>query len=541
LVQRLKYVGMSVMLCCASAWADPTATTAPKLIVAISVDQFSADLFNQHRAQMAYGLKRLMQGAVFAQAYQSHAATETCPGHSTLLTGSHPARTGIVANEWIDQSVERSDKQVYCSEDPTRPGTTHTDYQVSTQFLKVPTLGDRLKAQSPQSRVVSVAGKDRAAVMMGGHHTDAMWFFNGTQFVTLSDRVGTPPNAVQAVNRELQRVLEFPTQAPLEESCRNQSIPITIGKQTVGVMPTIAANSAKAFRTSVDFDRLTTTLAIGLLNEMKLGQGPAVDVLTVGLSATDYVGHTFGTQGAEMCNQIAQVDRNVGRLLDALDATHVPYVVVLSADHGGHDAAERQQNRAMPNEGRVAYTLRLSYINALLARQFKREPPLLLGVADVGDLYVANSVPPALRPNVLNAAIKLYQSNDQVQAVFTAAQLAKVRRSAMPVDEWTLEERLAASFDPKRSGDLLVVMKPQLVDLGLGEGYLATHGSPWNYDRRVPLLFYRPGLAGFEQPLPVETVDILPTLAALIGLTVPASEIDGRCLDLDLSEHSTCP
>jgi len=100
---------------------------------------------------------------------------------------------------------------------------------------------------------------------------------------------------------------------------------------------------------------------------------------------------------------------------------------------------------------------------------------------------------------------------------------------------------LAASFESKRSGDLLVVMKPMLVDLAAGDGYLATHGSPWNYDRRVPVLFYRPGTVGFEQALPVETVDILPTLAALIGLAIPPGEIDGRCLDLDVGAQSTCP
>ena len=84
------------------------AANAPKLIVAISVDQFSADLFAQYRSHFTGGLARLAQGAVFPSGYQSHAATETCPGHSTILTGMRPAHTGIIANTWIDQSVGRS-------------------------------------------------------------------------------------------------------------------------------------------------------------------------------------------------------------------------------------------------------------------------------------------------------------------------------------------------------------------------------------------------------------------------------------------------
>jgi arylsulfatase A-like enzyme len=86
-----------------------------------------------------------------------------------------------------------------------------------------------------------------------------------------------------------------------------------------------------------------------------------------------------------------------------------------------------------------------------------------------------------------------------------------------------------------------VLLKPHVTPISDPGSYVATHGSPWNYDRRVPILFYQPGRPGFEQPLPVETVDILPTLAALIGLPVPPAEIDGRCLDLNRGGGSSCP
>ena len=81
----------------------------PKLLVVVSVDQFSADLFDEYRPQFTGGLARLASGAVFRNGYQSHAATETCPGHSTILTGDRPARTGIIANTWVDQSLSRPD------------------------------------------------------------------------------------------------------------------------------------------------------------------------------------------------------------------------------------------------------------------------------------------------------------------------------------------------------------------------------------------------------------------------------------------------
>ncbi len=124
----------------------------PKLIVAISVDQLSTDVFNEYRATFTGGLKRLTSGIVFPRGHQSHAATETCPGHSTILTGGRPSRTGIIANDWQNPALERKNKdgkptfEVYCAEKPGAVGSNAADQEISTNFLRVPTLGDRMKA-----------------------------------------------------------------------------------------------------------------------------------------------------------------------------------------------------------------------------------------------------------------------------------------------------------------------------------------------------------------------------------------------------------
>src|SRR4051812_434357 len=126
----------------AVAQAQRAPSGPPKLLVVVSVDQFSADLWDEYRPHFTGGLARIGSGAAFRNGYQSHAATETCPGHSTILTGDHPSRTGIIANSWVDQSVQRADKTIYCAEDPNVPGSTHSSYQVSPVSLRVPTLGE---------------------------------------------------------------------------------------------------------------------------------------------------------------------------------------------------------------------------------------------------------------------------------------------------------------------------------------------------------------------------------------------------------------
>jgi predicted AlkP superfamily pyrophosphatase or phosphodiesterase len=531
------WVGI-LALVSAVSMADPM--PAPRILVLISVDQFSADLFEQYRGLFSAGLKRLQSGAVFPNAYQSHAATETCPGHSTLLTGSRPARTGIIANEWYDQSLSRADKKVYCAEDPTIPGSSATNMTVSPHFLKVPTLGDRLKLAYAQSRVVSVAGKDRAAIMMGGHAADQAWFWGGKSFVTLTGIDRPPPETVIKINARVGAELAKGDVPALPDACRARSAPLVIAGHTVGVLQERRAGDLTRFRTTVAFDRAVTDMATGLIRELRLGSGSTPDLLAIGLSATDYVGHTFGTEGAEMCAQLLGVDDNVGRILAALDATHEPYALALTADHGGHDAPERVRAQGIPDAARVDAALLPANMGKRLALEFHLEGPVLIGVAPAGDLYLAASIPAALRPLVLEAAKAHYLAHPQVAAVFTAGELERMAMPSGSPDEWSLAERFRASFDPERSGDILVALKPHITPINDASSYVATHGSPWNYDRRVPLLFYRPGLAGFEQPLPVETVDILPTFAALIGLSIPADEIDGRCIDLDPGPENTC-
>ena len=521
------------------------AVQSPKLIVAVAVDQFSTDLFNEYRAHFTGGLKRLQQGVVFANGYQSHAATETCPGHATILTGGRPARTGIIANNWIDYSAPREDKVVYCAEDESVRGSTHDKYTQSVVHLKIPTLGDRMKAANKASRVVAVAGKDRAAIMMGGKSTDQLWFWNAGKFDTLT---GRPKNAsADRINNAIAATLAtgLPTPA-LPDLCRGRvaPVPVSTAKSIGNPLSTLAPNTPKDMRIRPELDRATADLAIALTDELKLGRGKAADLLAVSFSVTDYVGHAFGTEGPEMCTQLVALDETLDVFLTHLDGIGVPYAVVLTADHGGHDAAERNQIRGIPDDQRFAEESGLNALNAALGHAdkpvFRTDGGFTGSVT--GDLYLDPAITGEARTALLAQARAWLTQRPSFAAVFTRDELLATPPSKFPPDAWTLAERAAASVDRQRSGDLIVLLRPRLSPImNPGGGSVATHGSPWDYDRRVPILFWSQGMSGFEQPNSIETVDIMPTLAALIGLPVPAGEIDGQCRDLDAGQASTCP
>ncbi len=525
----------------------------PKLLVVISIDQFSADLFAEYRAHFTGGLKRLADGVVFPSGYQSHAATETCPGHSTILTGDHPSRTGIIANSWIDQSItSRKDTGVYCAEDVTRgKSSSSKDYVPSPAHLLVPTLGDRMKDANPASRVVAVSGKDRAAIMMGGHKTDQIWFLRPTDyavFETLYDHKGTPPASVGRANASIVAALAKPMAAmPLSPLCatRSRAIPVGTTNKTVGdgrfARP---AGDKKLFRASPESDAVTASLAGDLIDEMKLGRGSATDLIAIGMSATDVVGHTYGTEGSEMCLQLMALDKSLGTLFARLDKAKIDYAVTLTADHGGHDASERNDRNAIPEASRIDDRTSAKAVGTQIATELGLAKPALVGAEPAGDVWLDASMPADKKPLALARAKALFLAAPKVAAVFTAAEIEATPMPKGPPETWTLAERARTSYYKGRSGDLIVMLQPRTLPITKEQtegGYVATHGSPWDYDRRVPILFWWNGVKAFEQPFAIETVDILPTLASLVGLPIPAGEVDGRCLDLISGPETNCP
>ena len=519
----------------------PPKTLAPKLIVVISVDQFSADLFAQYRGRFTGGFARLLDGAVFPAGYQSHAATETCPGHSTIMTGDRPARTGVIANDWFDLGGVRPG-QVYCMEDETKG--TYDDYVASDIHLRVPTLGERMKAADPRVRTVSIAGKDRAAILMGGHRIDQLWFWrDGKRFISYADRA--QPASVARANAAITTAIAKPGAALAEPAwCASIDRPILANGRIVGngrfARP---AKKEDLWKASPAFDTAIFGLAADMVRDMRLGRGAATDVLTIGASATDYVGHVYGTEGSEMCIQMANLDATLGRFLAMLDKTGVDYVVALTADHGGNDIPERERERGIPGAGRVAAELLPRNMGPAIAAPLGLKGQLLYGEVN-GDIWIDASLTRDQRATVLADAVRRYRAHPQVAAVFTRADVAEAVLPAGPPETWTLLQRARASFDPARSGDLLVFLKPYITAITpriSASGAVATHGSIWDYDRRVPILFWRKGMKGFEQPLSVETIDIMPSLAALIGFALAPGEIDGRCIDLDGGPESTCP
>jgi hypothetical protein len=197
---------------------------------------------------------------------------------------------------------------------------------------------------------------------------------------------------------------------------------------------------------------------------------------------------------------------------------------------------ERERLAGAANAARASAGLRASTIGPKLVAQLGLSGPGLFG--DIGgDVYLDRNLAPRDRKRLLDAAVAAYKAQPQVEAVFTADQLNATPIARTPPTQWTLIQRARASFYAPRSGDLVVLLKKDITPIPDTSRYVATHGSPWDYDRRVPILFWRRGMPAVASDTAIETTDIMPTLAATLGLPLPAGSVDGRCL----AQVAQCP
>jgi predicted AlkP superfamily pyrophosphatase or phosphodiesterase len=324
-------------------WALPKTAAQvrkPRLVILLAIDQMRADYFTRFGARFTGGLKRLhAEGRVFTNADLNYARTETAPGHATLATGAYPRRHGIPANEWFDRQAQQT---VYCVADKTAGSVEGAGGGASPKHLTVKAVGDWLKAASPASKVIAAAGKDRAAVLLGGQRPDlAFWYEAKTGLMVTSDYyTRQAPDWVKAFNAADWTTRNTPAAWTklLPES--EYSGPDDFrGERLWGPsrkFPHPFLRKTENQRTSPYYDMLVLDFALAAIRAEKLGQDDAPDLLCVGLSATDYVGHHYGPDSHEMQDHLLRLDRALGDFLTQVEklAGAGNVLLVLSADHG---------------------------------------------------------------------------------------------------------------------------------------------------------------------------------------------------------------
>lgn len=545
LLRWLALLGALILLALPALAAPPAARTAPKLVVVVSVDQLSAERMMALAPRFTGGLARLLkEGVVFERAYHAHAGTETGPGHSVLLSGKHPGHTGIPENAWFDPTLGR---EVYCVEDPLNPVLGHPAMGASPKNFRAHTLGEWLRAAHRDNRSFAITGKDRSAILMAGRQADGVyWWDPAVGFTTSAFYAPALPAWLQAHNARLMADLQARTLVweALDGKAHEVADFGPVGRLLPWGLPkgikVAGQDMTKAglFNASPFFDRTILEAAEALIAAEKLGRGRGTDLLALGLSATDYIGHRFGNGGPEMEDQLLRLDLLLAGFLKRVKALDPRALVVLSADHACGDFPERLQAEGKLPRDR-AFRLDpgatvLRPLNAHLRERFGLAADPLLKASDPRNLSFDGALLQAAkvdRAAVAQAAAAWMKAQPFVLESVPAAELATLPMESLQgrdPEGLSMKERLRLSLTPGLGGEVISAFAPHI--LFIPPSFTATHGSPHDYDRHVPLIFWGP-LPARRVAQPVSTVDLAPTLAGALGLPVP-EPVDGLRRDL---------
>lgn len=504
----------------------PLPATAPRLVVVITVDQMRADYLERFKGQFTGGLARMLRGgALFTEAYQDHAMTETAVGHATILAGRNPASHGIIRNS-------------EGANDPGAPLIEARGPGASPLRFRGTTLFDWLQARSPDSRMLSVSRKDRGAILPVGRAVQMVFWIADGQFTTSDYYADSLPTWVRAFNargvpahaggRAWEPLLPAdsypePDIAPWERGGTNIAFPHR--------MPVDSAAARRTFIVTPWMDELTLDFALEGVRQARIGRGPAPDVLAVSLSTTDAVGHMYGPNSREIHDQMLRLDRSLGTFLDSLAKLRDPRrtVVVLTADHGITPFTGWSRQNGFPLADVVTVdSIIQATSNALLPFV---GPGQWIRYFDGGLLTMDRAGLAARGVNVDSVVGALAT---EIRAVHGVLRVDTPRSlAAVDTAQDAIGRRWLNTVPPDVGGELMVTLKPKFV---FGGANSAEHGQPSDDDTHVALLFWGAGIRAGTNTNRVSIVDLAPTLAALLGVQ-PTEPIQGRALSEALATH----
>ncbi|WP_339841237.1 alkaline phosphatase PafA [uncultured Maribacter sp.] len=513
--------------------SDEQLRSKPKLVVGIIVDQMRYDYLTRFYDHFGKdGFKRLVEeGFNCKNNHFNYAPTSTGPGHTSVYTGASPSVHGIIGNDWYDKEL---DADVYCASDDsyTSVGTTSNAGKMSPHRMTVTTITDELRLNNQmRGKTIAIALKDRGAVLPGGHTANAAYWFHGAdegKWITSSYYMNQLPKWVLDFNSSgkaqsykkawntLKDIKEYK-----ESGTDNNAYEGLFEGET---SPTFPHSTTALLNKTQDFDiikatpfgnSLTTDFAIEALQQEALGKDEITDFLAVSFSSTDYVGHMYGVSSKEVQDTYLRLDEDLARLFKALDKNvgEGEYTLFLTADHAAIEVPSYLKDQKIPagyidnasNSKRLAEFLKYTYGTEDIVKNYSNY-----------QLFLDHKIVKNLDLNLADVQREIAQEflgYDAIDRVYTASQMWN--------NEYTkgIPYILQNGYNQKRSGDVLVVLKPGFISYN-NTG--STHGSPQIYDTHAPLLFYGMGIKPGSTVNRTEIPDIAPTISALLGISFPS-------------------
>ena len=505
----------------------------PKLVVGVVVDQMRWDYLYRYQERFGdNGFKRLMrEGFNCENTMLNYIPAVTAIGHTSIYTGSVPAIHGIAGNDFhIDG------KQTYCTDDAAvaTVGSNSDAGKMSPHNLKVTTIGDELHlATNYRSKIISVSLKDRASILPGGHTADGAYWFDAEtgNFITSTYYRKDLPGWLKKFNdRQLAKhylsqdwETLYPTESYKNSTADNNSYENPFPGADTPTMPVTTSKLMDSeglglIRNTPYGNTLTIDLALAAIDGERLGNRGETDMLAVSLSSTDYIGHQFGTYAIETEDTYLRLDRDIARLLAALDQKigKGEYLLFLTADHAAAHNFKFLTDKGIPAGGWDIEKTKAA-LNSHLKAEFKTDCNLVSGLLNY-QIFLDNEKIDSLgisKENVVAAAIDYIKRGE---GVYCAVEQENAGTATLPSP---IKDRIVNGYYPGRSGEIQIIMQPGWYGLESEATGGTDHGVWHPYDTHVPLIFFGSGINPGATFTPVEITDIAATVCALLHIQMP--------------------
>lgn len=519
-------------------------SSKPKLVVGIMVDQMRWDYINLFKSYFTsqQGFMRFVnEGASCNNNLIPYIPTVTACGHASVYTGSTPALNGIAGNQWFDNILQKS---VYCVEDATVQSVGiegSAAGKMSPKNLWTSTIGDEMKlASNFKSKVYGISIKDRGAILPAGHSADgAFWYDSKTgKFISSNYYFNILPLWVSNYNDQ-HRVDSLYTKgwdlsltrSIYEKNCDgdiNAYESTALGENQKGFPYTLSQFIGKDYGkiASTPYgNNLVVELAEQAIVKEQLGKDEITDLLAISFSSPDYIGHAFGPNSWETMDGYIKLDNQLAQLFATLDQQvgKNNYTVFLTADHAVQHIPDFAKKHHLPGGLIIESDIKKELNQLLLINGL--DPKL---ISDIGEYYVH------FNHDLMDS---LHVSQDQlVQFVSSKLennpgilQVVETRKAASSSLPQSLRERIVNGYTPQRSGDLFIVTKSGYMD-GYATG--TTHGTLYNNDAHIPLLWYGNGIKKGQVNSVNYMTDIAPTVTTLLGIQMPSGAIGKPILEV---------
>ncbi|WP_274476517.1 alkaline phosphatase PafA [Mangrovimonas aestuarii] len=504
----------------------------PKLVVGIVVDQMRYDYLTRFYNKYGDGgFKRMMrEGFNCKNNHFNYIPTYTGPGHASVFTGTTPKYHGIIANDWYDKV---SKEEVYCAGDSlvNSVGTTSNAGQMSPHRMLTTTFSDenRLFTQK-RGKTISIAIKDRGAILAAGHTANAAYWFHGNDeghWISSSFYQDELPSWVTDFNDSDIEESYMKVWEPLYDINTYTESGDDLNDFEGGVKgkPTATfpydlkqlkdANKGFDILKETPFgNSLTTDFAMAAIKGEQLGSDDITDVLTLSFSSTDYVGHNFGVNSKEVEDTYLRLDKDLERFFNFLDVEvgKGEYTVFLTADHGAVDVPSYLKSNRIP-AGYIKWKDFKVKLNGFLESTYG-EKDLIEDISN-NQIFLNHEKIKSMNLNLKNvqeAIVNEIISYPNIQKAYSATTMQHSSFSQ------GIEALLQNGYNQKRSGDVLIVLDTAIISYRKTG---TTHGSGNSYDTHVPLLFYGKGILQGSTLQPTKITDIAPTISALLGISFP--------------------